>query len=143
MIHWRSLPLNEQLFTHFDPETGEVKTWAASRLMFHCRHHGRKLLVTARMDHDFAQLCKRDRGVEAHRLSRLTSSQLAEPLLLADLGRSQLLIDGTHRYVRKSDLGHNEFTAYLVPESLWKDFLVSDLPSTTPQELLQSHSGIQ
>ncbi len=145
-IHWSQLPPRDQIFTHFEEETGKERVFAATRLRLLARERDSEQAGVIRtwvgLEEAHVGVLFARRGLEEARLLRALAAQSYSPLLFClMLDGSALLVDGSHTYAAAFIRGLRELRAYLVPECVWKNFLVEGLPGTTPEELLASHSG--
>lgn len=140
MIDWTELHMTfdaqgkpvggEVTFTHVDPETEEVRFFAVDRIAKHIAQNGAKRMVIP-IEPAFAHFLPRYRGLEHHRLARLTPQDVIDyPVMLAHMpgiandSDEHLLIDGSHRYFYAWTLGWTELPAYEVPTDVWERFLV-------------------
>lgn len=145
-------PFRTIAFTYVE-EDGTVTNFAITQLVaaLSAAHAKGKIEpVHIPIEADFAQYCLTNRGIEQHRLDRLTEKHLEEPLVFAQwAGGTQLLIDGHHRYVKHSQLGHEIAPAFILPEVLWRLFVIDDFPFQGEKmseeealEMTRSFSGI-
>lgn len=127
MIPWHNLGLREIVYTHRDPQSGVETTWAIGRLSTAALALP---IVEIPVDHVFAEAIRRIRGLEAHRMARLTEVIVrTNPILLADMGDgTHNIIDGNHRYIKAHDLGHDWIAARLVPLDLSLEYQIEGLP---------------
>ena len=143
MIPALSLPRSDQIFTHIDEVTGQPTILAVTRIAAHMReidHPHVRIPLTA----EGAALMVRARGVEKHRLRRLTVLCARYPLLVLEwTDGTHLLADGTHSYVWQYTHGGRSALAWMVPEALWQPFIVGGLSAPTEEKLLSSFSGIR
>lgn len=141
-----NLPSTDQVFSWTPPEGGPMLHFAASAISRELAKHPPgidsrlELIPVTRED---AGMILTNRGIEPLRLlglvSKLRGGQSCEPLLFARMADgSCLLIDGSHRYCAATILGRTELPAYILPELIWRNWLV-DLPDDMP---LPDHSGI-
>lgn len=147
MIHWSELEMvfgpngepisGEIVFSHVDDITNDVRHFAVDRLA--------KYLTTCAVpppiieipiDPVFAIAALRVRGVEQHRLIRVSALDICNyPIMLARIpgvGRDSekiegLIIDGIHRYCKAAFYGWTSIRAYLLEPDLWEQYLV-DIP---------------
>jgi hypothetical protein len=101
-------------------------------------------VTTVAIDFEFAKFSLDYRGVERHRLERITTRDLVKyPVTMCEWGDgSHLLVDGTHRYVRAALWGRTRIRARLVPITFWKEYEIVDAPPLPEHILLKMHSGI-
>jgi hypothetical protein len=118
--------VRDEVFTHAD-EDGTIRHFNATRL-FAAIVYGKVAdfeLISFDLTLDQYEFMMAHRGVEEPRVARLREPYLSAPGVLCHLptGR-QLLIDGTHRFVRRYRDGLRLMLAFLVPESEWCRYLV-------------------
>jgi len=144
MIDVHALPATEQIFTHIDPETGVNTTIAATSLSSHLRKIGYPIVRVPLTAWD-AKVLREKRGIEKHRLARLTVLCTRYPLLILDWldGHTHLIADGTHSYIWQQAHGYRDAIAWLVPIAIWQPFVVSGLPEISEEKILSSFSGIR
>lgn len=136
-----NLSHREQLFTHIDPETGRQTSIAASRL---AARAARIEPVWIPVRPEVAELYQRIRGIEPHRLQRCLAYPSFFPLVHIDWpDDTKLLIDGHHRYVAAAQLRHQWILSVIVPERIWRRFIVSGVPSVSLSDFLTKASGIK
>lgn len=143
MIDWRTMRGDEEIFTHWDETSGKVTDLAASRLVQWCRESGEEIYRTPlRQDH--AALVMAKRGIEPHRLIRLTRETAIAPVLFLKWpDGTSLLADGSHRYVWLATHGERWVLCWHLDEAKWRDFVIEGLPRpSSEEELLRSFSEI-
>jgi len=136
MIDWTELDIriepdgaivsDEIIFTHVAPATRKVTHFAVSRLEAHLRAHPVEMARVA-MNYDFARDAIVNRGIEEHRLKRITRRIIkTNPVIFAydPLDDTHLLIDGSHRYVKAAMLGMDHIIGYIVEPDLWQQYVV-------------------
>lgn len=141
MIRWRELG-HETIFTHFDPETGEQRIYAVDRLLAHLAVYQPYLVP---VDPDMARWMVEHRGLEAHRLARLTPEIVAEapPVIFCkQADGTWLLVDGTHRYLWLAEHGVKWVLGYMAEPSDWEPFIVEPNPELTETALRVMDSGL-
>lgn len=135
----------EQVFIHFDEVDGRQTIFAVQRLIAHLKAQA-LAPVLVDVDPDFAAWMRENRGIEAHRLDRLSQAVIdaADPLVLVQLPDGQvLLVDGTHRFVWLAEHGQREAVAWIVPETIWRAFVVGEtLDGLTDDVLRTLPSGL-
>lgn len=148
-MHWSTLPIADQIFTHIDCETGAQTTFAVTHLRRLCDARvrlGRDDHVRETpIDRDAARMILKMRGLERFRIRRAyrTKDDDYQPFIYCFMpDRTHLLVDGSHTYVARCMKRHTTAFAYIVPPSVWKCCLVEGLPDTTTEELLASNSGL-
>jgi hypothetical protein len=72
----------------------------------------------------------RQRGlIQESRLNRLCEPYLSRPGLLIVLPEGRdVLIDGHHRYTRRSEFGKTDFCCYRLKPGQWERFVIEDFP---------------
>lgn len=144
MIDWRTMRADEEIFTHWDETSGRVTDLAASRIVTMCRATGEEIWrMPIRQDH--AALVMAKRGIEAHRLMRLTREAAQQPVLFLKWpDGTSLLADGSHRYVWLAASGAKEVLCWHLDEAKWRPFVIEGLPRPSSEEaLMKSFSGIR
>lgn len=119
----------EVIFTHVDDHTGEAMHFAIDRLNKYINERGAER-IRAGIDMEFAATMPVRRGLEQHRLDRITVEDiLVYPILLAHIPEREehLIIDGSHRYFKASTMGWPEIPAYVLEPDVWRNFLI-DFP---------------
>jgi len=87
--------------------------------------------VTLDIEPHIVEVCRTKRGVEQWKLDRLRDPYLSFPIVMAELeSRTHLMVDGNHRYVRRSQIGYTSIQAYFFSLGQWEPFLV---PTPTAQ----------
>ncbi len=149
-IHWSQLPPSDQIFTHFEEakegQSPRERVFAVTRLRLLARKADSKQAGILRtwigLEEAHVGVLFARRGLEEARLLQALAAPSYSPLLFCLMpDESALLVDGSHTYAAAFMRGLRELRAYLVPECIWRNFLVEGLPGTTPEELLASHSG--
>jgi len=144
MLDTITLPVSDQVFTHVSEATGINTQLAGTSIREHCDRTLAKLFLVALEPHA-AKMTVMYRGIELPRLERATRTEHYKPLLYLDMPEgTQLLADGSHTYVARYIKGHRYALAYIVPERIWRDFVVTDFPTfdMTAEELLATTSGL-
>ena len=72
-------------------------------------------------------------GIEEIRLQQITLIQIAKPITLlaqetGDHQGTHVVADGNHRLIMLHRAGFREFLAWMVPEKIWKEFRIVNLP---------------
>lgn len=123
----------DQIFTHVDPGTGEVRHFNASAMERSLPLYlltGKAENIEVAMDGRFVQYIKEYRGIEPQRLATLTPQEAVKPVTGVRMpDDSVLLVDGHHRMVYL----HEKLTAATYFMNLfalgsWDTFLVEDMP---------------
>jgi len=127
----------DQVFSHFDPETGLTRHFAVGPILRDLQSGGLRpevcdLEVTAKS----AAYLLSNAGIEQDHLARITS-RLHEPILLADFeDGTSLIIDGNHRYVLRFAMGLRYIKAYRLTPTMWEPYLIQGVPSDVSDALL-------
>ena len=131
----------EAVFTWIDPDTKACTHWASDRIVDWCSRAGLDTILTP-VDPRYAFMFIKDRGIETHRLERLSAESLTIPIVYIDMGDgTHLLIDGHHRYVYAAAIGHDTLLAYMITKEQAEPFLVTGLRDDTEDDLRNSYSG--
>lgn len=69
-------------------------------------------------------------GVEPAHALTLPDAALAVPCVVCEWGQDHVIADGAHRVWRRWKRGDIDFPAYLVPEPLWREFVIGDMPGS-------------
>jgi hypothetical protein len=158
-MHWNTLPLSDQIFTHIDPSTKVETVLAATRLraladasaVFASTPgeptNGRILKILTDITSEGAKICVLHRGIEEPRLRnamKTVASKKITPLLYTEWGDgTHLLIDGSHTYVALYLENYKAAPSYMVPETIWRSYCVEGLPKERSEaDLLASYSGV-
>jgi len=149
MIPFESVK-GEITFTHEDDPVvdgikGTQRTFAVQRILEHLKrpNHGFKLYLVP-VDKDFANWMLTNRGLEPHRLLPLIGICSLEPIIFCaeeDAENSNLLIDGSHRFVAAAIQESTHILAYVLPKSFWSQYLVA-APKIDMINLMTSRSGL-
>jgi hypothetical protein len=134
----------EVAFTYQDPDTGEVTTIAVERLARDPDLLALEVFLIP-VIREVAEEFLRDRGIEQHRLARITADDLDKyPMMIAIWpDGSHLTLDGHHRYVKAHNLGLPHAQARMIPETIWGRYVVEGVPELLDIEALaKSFSGI-
>ena len=135
-----------EVFTHIDDKDPTILTrYNVTALNRHC-HENKLQIFRVPITSEAAEICKNQRGVEQHRLDRLTEKSLLHPAIfcLQEDG-SAVMVDGTHRVVWAWDHGYREIYGYVLKPEVWKPFILplKDYEKgMTGEELLKKDSGI-
>lgn len=132
----RDLPLTEAVYT-FTPHDAAPVHIAASTLrgLLETWRHSRTgvayPVTTCVMDDGLRRALERgDLGVEEAHAMRLPDAALDVPGIIGEWGDTHISIDGAHRLWRRWQRGDREFPAYVVPEVLWREFTITDMPGS-------------
>lgn len=141
-FHWTRLSKTEQVFTH-ESEDGTIQHFAVERLFNYMNGSGYEIINVA-LERDFVSTILSKRGIEQHRLERLTAANLATPVLYLEgvSPGTHLLADGHHRYVAHAIIGSDYIPSYIAAPKLWRRFLVDGIPDDFAKAQLVGYSGI-
>jgi hypothetical protein len=148
MLKLSDIGLYEQLFTHV--YEGVATMIAAERMQKSEEYLALEIMMSPVEKH-FAEWAMENRGVEQHRLERITPTELVSPLCYCEFptpaslggGISHLLVDGNHRYVKAAMMGVKLLPARVAPETLWRKFQVEGIPLEIAEAFVDSPgSGI-
>jgi hypothetical protein len=131
----------EQMYTHVDTE-GVARYFAVSRMAKHLEENpGDCEEVITLMEPDFAHRRLLHGGVEQHRLKRIKMSDIDDwpPIAVAMDDGSNLMVDGSHRYVAACFIYHMRWIKMrLMPLGTWERFLIK-----MPRQLDESKIKLQ
>lgn len=132
----------DTVFTHVDENTGETTHFDVTTLEDDWRVKARTP-VWIPVDEDGARLFMEKRGIEKHRLDRLRGLPKLDPILVLHWpDGSHLVVDGHHRYVAAFLDGHRGMHARMIPRSIWRRHVITDLPDEVGKSFIGSFSGI-
>lgn len=147
MLKMSDVDANEECFTHI--YEGVATMFAVAQMKKSPEYLALEIFETP-VELKFAEWVIKNRGVEQHRLDRITVQDLlAYPVTYCIFptpeslggGFSHLLVDGSHRYVKASQLGFNTLFGRVVPENLWRKFQV-EVPLELAKFFVEGPSGI-
>lgn len=128
----RDCGMGDEIFTHIDDDTREIRHFNATRL---ARDAGMLVaagyasLYTVPMDHEFIALVEKYRGIEEWKVARLCDPYLSAPVLGVEMEDGQVLtVDGHHRLVRHAREGREMYGMYVICAGRWLEYLVTDMP---------------
>lgn len=126
----------EQTFTHCTPD-GTYTHILVDRLKASDDYKKLEIVRTEIKVDDALRIIKNN-GIEKDHLSRITVHQFLEPITFINWEQegTQSLVDGNHRYIKAFVLGLPFILARLVPEPLWRQFVISDIPPDVAALLL-------
>ena len=131
------------MYTHVEPSTGEQTHIAVSEIESWLKVQNRKPALVP-LDPSMARHFERMRGLEPHRLNRLTRATATVPVLFLHMpDKTWLLADGNHRYVWLARAGYKSLLGYLVEEHEWRPYEIYNVPLISTDEMLKSFSGIR
>lgn len=135
------------MFTHVG-EDGEQVTYSIhhmQKLVSALYKAGKLRAAYVAVDRDFAKYCQTNRGIENHRLERITAEMIkTRPIFMLEMpDGSHLLADGHHRYVKASKLRLRTIRAFLLPKEVWEPCIVHGMPLIAdPKQFLAAPSGL-
>jgi hypothetical protein len=136
MLDVRDLPITEAVYT-FTDNSGGVTHIAASTLLrgLQDARGGQGWPVTlCVIGETLVEALKRgDLGVEPAHALRLPSEALEAPGIIGQWGDAHISIDGAHRLWRRWQRGDTDFPAYVVPEALWREFVIKGIGGSHAQ----------
>lgn len=120
----------DEIFTHVDPDTGQVRHFNATAMYVYATVAGHIEKLTLPLNDQIVEFVKRERGIEQPRVKRLKEPYLSRPIVAVHMADgSTLTVDGHHRIVRRWADGLTEVDAYCYQVGEWDDFLVTGLPT--------------
>lgn len=163
MLDWRDLRVEygpdgvtpvsgEIVFSHVDSGEGVMRHFLVERIERDLRNGTlTPEIIEFELDPNFALYANVHRGVEPHRLARITPADLCHyPVVMAyfpEIGKDipeHLLIDGHHRYVKAWSLGWKTLRAYVLPREVWEERYLVHIPEWMIEgkkdELLNQHN---
>lgn len=156
MIPFQTIPPKSQVFSYRSETQGETIHLAAGVLRdFLLSYPGTEALLSQIPieEKTYRQILTYS-GVERHHLDKVKLSiaaagpialrHLVEPSIMIEWGadeipqhlRSHTIADGNHRICALYELGHRFALVYLVPERLWREFLISNFPLSAEEKIL-------
>jgi hypothetical protein len=143
MIHHSKLGRKEQVFTFIDPDDHSRQLSFAVTSLIRDPEYLKIEPVFIPIEKEFYDMLMTNRGVEEHRVSRITFNDFKNyPVTCVDMGDgTHLMIDGTHRCVRYFREGLKTTLARLVPKSLWEKYLVDGFPLVPPDRIDDFQNG--
>lgn len=130
----------DEVYTHIDPDTGEVRHFNATKMSTaaeYLNRMGHVELLTAAMDPEFIDLVKRCRGTEAWKIARLVEPYLSRPIIGVRMHDDTVLtVDGHHRLVVLHSQGAETYRIFVFPMNIWEGFLITDIPASLEAHIL-------
>lgn len=119
----------DQTFTHIDDDGDGMVTVFNTSAMVESAIRGKIEPEEVEIDPALAEFVMRSHAVSAAKADALPEKALLNPILLIQFADGKyLLADGNHRFVKASRVGRKTILAWLLPESVWRDFVVEDIP---------------
>ena len=119
------------MYTHIDNEPGgdnKVRHFAITTL-------NKSPLVLgippnlAPIDHSCLSFLLEKRGLEHHRLDRITKDIIfGDPIIMAEWDKTWLILDGNHRFAKAIMLDMKVIPARFLPRTIWEQFLIEGTP---------------
>lgn len=116
----------DQYFTHIDPEDGTIRHFHVPKLQTIIKQKSFDIGVFA-CTPEQASFIMQNHNIDEKHMDRISDQSLNEPgiiCLFEDGGGSQLIVDGNHRYVKRTRLGLETMDFWLVPETTWRSALL-------------------
>lgn len=128
VISYNSLSAEEEFFTWRQGDTGEVMHFAVTRFNTYLTALPFPVRPIALTKELVLHLAARN-GVEPEHLERLPPSRLDDPcLLIESTNDTHMVVDGSHRIIKRFMLGEQVAPAWLVPGRIWRRFLIEGVP---------------
>ncbi len=119
-------------YTFVASDTGEAIHIASGCLLAFLRHVG-EAIPTFEIELDptvIAAMQRGDLGVEEDHALKLPEAALEAPLIVCEWGGTHIFADGAHRLWRRWKRGDTTFRAWVIPERMWRQFVVMGLPGS-------------
>lgn len=135
------------IFSHLS-DRGVARHWHIERLLSFSALFPR---IEAPIDMHMVAVIMDRRGIEPHRLERMTREALALPMLFVEMEAefaheppvSHLLVDGNHRYVYAALNGIPSLPAIIIPKAVSDKCLILGVPEDKAKGLLSMPSGVK
>ena len=115
----------DEIFSHIDDGDGKTRHFNATAMIEAVTTTPGVQAITVGIDDAFAAYMLKARGIELPRLASIDDRRLEVPLIAVTwYDESVLIVDGHHRYVKRSQLGKEYVHVYLFPLGSWDEFLV-------------------
>lgn len=129
----------DQIFTHVDPE-GVTRHFNASALL---RAIMRKQIqplpqfIELGLDEGLVDYIEKNQGVEQDHVERISEASTNNPILMVEFkdDGTHVIIDGSHRVVKRWRMGKHSIPCILVKEPGWVPFLVTDMNEVFPLDI--------
>lgn len=143
MIKMRDIDPFEAVFTHIGEDKTSVLCVASQRLVAAPEFLELEIVRTP-VDREFGRWAMENRGIEEHRLERITvAAIMTSPIAYIHMpDHTHLLVDGSHRYVKASMLGFQTILARVVPEEIWRKYEIEPMPLGLAKMFTSGFSGI-
>lgn len=132
------------VFTHV--ENGKTRAWSITlldRIMKQALDRGYLEPVEAEVDPEWAEYCVQNRGIEEHRLARLSDEALDSPVYgFMEADGSFLMVDGHHRYVYAARMGYPTIKTAIVPKEVMDLVEIEGVPNLNPEAVLNMKSNL-
>lgn len=124
-----------EVFTHVHPRTGALRTFDVKAMYEYASENAGMIeCIDIPLDAAFVSFIRQHRGIEQWKLDRLREPFLSRPTLMVDLpDRTQLTVDGHHRWIRRHELGYTTIACYWFRPGQWERFLIERGPSLKPR----------
>jgi len=129
-VHWTQCDPKDQMFT-FIADSGEPFHFNTS-LDKACRELNVPI-VEIQLTPAMVEHVRTHNGVEEDHVVRLTPTERDQPILLCLFNTTQCVVDGNHRFVRRFRDGFNTIQAHAIPESLWRQYLITGITPEVSQ----------
>lgn len=131
-IHYSRLSPTDEYFA-WSGQDGVLLHFAVTRMNAYLAGSGFPV-STIGLTEELVTDVLRQNGIEPDHLERITPERMEHPLLLlrwAD--ETHVVADGGHRLVRRALSGIDHAQAWLVPERLWRRFVIDGMPGEATQ----------
>lgn len=127
-IHVSRLSARDEMFS-FVPHDGEPLHFATTRMVVYLRTSGYPV-ENVELTEELARHVAQKHGVEPGHLAN-TLERINEPCVLLDWGDgTHVVADGNHRVVARYMMQLPTLPAWLLPEKVWRRFVIEGVPST-------------
>jgi hypothetical protein len=131
MLRWSDLPGTDEFYVWCDADDGSLLHFASTRLRLYLESIDYPITECV-LTPEWVETTSRQSGIEPDHFARIIAQgdrRLDKPIILAAWSDgSHLTVDGSHRLVLRYHLGRSFVNAYLVPETIWRDFLIEGAP---------------
>lgn len=133
-MHVHDLPSGAPIFQRICGETGEHICIDIEGLASACRSIRLEISMLAVLQSKAMDIVYGGR-IDMRKLRRIPIEALKKPCILIEVLNGPDIADGNHRYVLAAAAKIPFISAYLVPERMWREYLVEGMPSITAEEL--------